>query len=411
MIIRITAIEILILLIMCSHAMGQPVPDTGQNNCYGSCGVLLPVCPSPGEKYYGQDANYYRNPMSYTKLGLDGDPLPDTAKEWAMVKDNVTGLVWEVKTSENMSARFDWDKAKAYAADLNLGGFSDWRLPSITELAYLVDHSVNPNSIPQPGPMLNNLYFPNTGNFYYWSSTTKPGSIGSAFNYNFSQGSDNTLMKSSKLSVRAVRSDIDVKTSLHDNADGTVTNINSSLMWQKETYWKKMSWIEALNYCEKTILGGKSDWRVPNIKELRSLVDYNNFNPTINSLLQAGTEPSNYWSSTSKEGEAVKAKAISFYRGSELGYDKNEVFHVRCVRDAFNDLQKADIVFNWLELEFPQILFPAPQQTLHTDGVYYRWYPGINVAIGTIDNVLYYLDESGTLYDLGKTEIWLPYAY
>ncbi len=59
-------------------------------------------CPSPGQALYGQDANYHSiYPMSFTKLDGSGNALPDSAKSWVTVKDNVTGLVWEMKTNKD----------------------------------------------------------------------------------------------------------------------------------------------------------------------------------------------------------------------------------------------------------------------------------------------------------------------
>lgn len=73
-----------------------PVPDTGQTKCYGDAHKEIIPCPKPGERFYGQDGNYSINPMSYTKLN-NGE----------MVKDNVTGLIWENKQ--------DMDGTKNYA--------------------------------------------------------------------------------------------------------------------------------------------------------------------------------------------------------------------------------------------------------------------------------------------------------
>lgn len=75
--------------------------------------------------------------------------------------------------------------------------------------------------------------------------------------------------------------------------------------------------------------------------------------------------------------------------------------------DNLTDLQKANIIFNWLESEVPQILFPTPQQTLHADNIYARFYPGLDVAIGTIGSDLYYLDHTGVLHNLGAVEVCL----
>ena len=75
------------------------LPDTGQTKCYDNTQEIN--CPQPGDPFYGQDAQYTCNPQSYTKLDASGTPLPDDAPwPWAMVKDNVTGLIWENKTDD-----------------------------------------------------------------------------------------------------------------------------------------------------------------------------------------------------------------------------------------------------------------------------------------------------------------------
>ena len=78
--------------------------------------------------------------------------------------------------------------------------------------------------------------------------------------------------------------------------------------------------------------------------------------------------------------------------------------------ENLSDLQKANKIFNWLEYEFPEILSPTPQPTYESDGIYFRYYPGTNVYIGTIQNDLYFYDHLGVLYNLGSVDIWLPHA-
>jgi hypothetical protein len=66
-----------------------------------------------------------------------------------------------------------------------------------------------------------------------------------------------------------------------DNGDGTVSDLRTGLMWQKSTDAKpdslegRVTWYEAEDYARNLRLGGYDDWRVPNIKELVSLVDAN----------------------------------------------------------------------------------------------------------------------------------------
>jgi len=98
----------------------------------------------------------------YTKLGSDGRELAIDAGQWAMVRDNATGLVWEVKTTDgsvhDKDNVYDWDGAHdLFIAELNntkFGGFSDWRLPTTDELRTL--------TLKGAEPYINQDFFPNT---------------------------------------------------------------------------------------------------------------------------------------------------------------------------------------------------------------------------------------------------------
>ncbi|MBV5267931.1 MAG: hypothetical protein JZU67_05405, partial [Burkholderiaceae bacterium] len=95
----VSAFVLIIILLFNSSVLAAPVPDTGQTKCYDANVEI--TCPSSGQPFYGQDAQYTINPMSYTKLGGSGNVLPDSATSWVMVKDNVTGLIWEMKTQKD----------------------------------------------------------------------------------------------------------------------------------------------------------------------------------------------------------------------------------------------------------------------------------------------------------------------
>ena len=169
-----------------------PIPDTGQTTCYDDEGNVLDPCPSPGELFYGQDANYSINPHSYTKLRYGGAVLPDNAtpaEGWIMTRDNVTGLIWELKTDDDTvhdkDKKYDWYEAASDFIDAvnaeNFGGFSDWRLPSIQELSTLVNAERAQNSID-----LN--HFANNVSSGYWSSTTYALYSGNAWRVLFDYG-------------------------------------------------------------------------------------------------------------------------------------------------------------------------------------------------------------------------------
>lgn len=105
----------------------------------------------------------------FVKLDNQGQELPLNAEQWAMVSDKVTGLVWEVKTTDgsihDRDKTFDWKGAhETFLAELNtasFGGFSDWRLPTTDELRTI--------RVKGAEPFINQEFFPNTVSTSYLS--------------------------------------------------------------------------------------------------------------------------------------------------------------------------------------------------------------------------------------------------
>ena len=288
------------------NALAWPVPDTGQTKCYDTYGNVFDPCPSPGQAFYGQDASYTINPMSYNKLDADGTELPDDAGTWVMVRDNVTGLIWENKTNDgtihDKDNTYTWydsnpesngsdpgtpgDGATTFDTEqfinalnaANYGGQHDWRMPSFKELASIINYS-----IPDPGPIIDVDYFSNTAASGYWSSTTQAGNIYSAWNLDFGTSRSNSPGKHDSYYVRAVRGgQPELLDYLVSNGDGTVTDTDTGLMWQQDPSNNSKQWNIALSSSEYSNLADYTDWRLPTIKELHSLVDYRRFNPAIN---------------------------------------------------------------------------------------------------------------------------------
>ncbi len=153
-----------------SSARAFNLPDTGQTKCYDNEKEI--PCPGPGQPFYGQDAQYTSNPMSFTKLDSNGNPLPDSATSWETVKDNNTGLIWQKSDDQNATGR-TWQQAVDYCESLNLGNKTDWRLPKILELLSIVDYG-------NTSPAIEVQYFPDClygsphiqiDPYHYWSST------------------------------------------------------------------------------------------------------------------------------------------------------------------------------------------------------------------------------------------------
>jgi hypothetical protein len=117
-----------------------------------------------------------------------------------------------------------------------------------------------------------------------------------------------------------------------DNGDGTVTDTSTGLTWQQATPDNSMTWGEAMSYCTTLNLGNYKDWRLPTIKELRSLADYSRYNPAINTTFFPDTISSFYWSSTTNASYNDYAWGVYFYYGDVNDYDKNYGYYVRAVR-------------------------------------------------------------------------------
>jgi len=122
------------------------------------------------------------------------------------------------------------------------------------------------------------------------------------------------------------------------DSSGVVMDSDTGLVWQDDYSdnggdIKKASWQDALVYCEELSLGDKNDWRLPNIRELRSIVDYTKFNPAINSVFTI-VSFRNYWSATTGGGASHSSYAwiVAFYYGNDKWNSKTDENYIRCVR-------------------------------------------------------------------------------
>jgi hypothetical protein len=324
----------------CFNFTYNKVPDTGQTTSYTST--------------FGEDSDYSINPKSYAKLDSKGFILDPSATSWSMVLDRVTGLIWENKTDNSSihdgERNFSWGEAQStFIKSLNnseFGGYTDWRLPTVMELSTLVNWD-------RIEPSINEDFFLNTasenpadddpensGDYdfptsNYWSSNKVVGSWEDCVDfyvwevYFFRGGFDYYTLSYDDHSqwrcdydregyVRAVRGRQFVSDFL-DNKDGTITDVNTGLMWQKATV-TAWTWFSALDYCEQLTLAGYTDWRLPNINELHSLIDYTRSNPAIdvNAFPDTHTDDSvtvtntYYWSSTTVVNENGSAWGVTF---------------------------------------------------------------------------------------------------
>ena len=161
--------------------------------------------------------------FDFTKIDANGNKLPADASSWSCVRDNHTGLMWEVKTPGNMGTTYQWynpDAATnggfagyenggvnthAFVNEVNrqgLCGHNDWRLPDRMELTGLGDLSK-----PYPGPTIDTAYFPNTQGSVYWTSAPSANLGDYAWLVYFNDGgSTGVSLKNGSNYVRVVRS-------------------------------------------------------------------------------------------------------------------------------------------------------------------------------------------------------------
>lgn len=234
---------------------------------------------------FGEDSDYSIHPQSFTDNGN------------GTVTDNVTGLMWQ-KTDNGEST---WETAVANAPSVATGGYSDWRLPTPSELFSIFNHN---NGNPAA---LDSAYFPNNPNGtaeYWWTSDVYGTSTTNVWCSN-AGGGLGPKPKSETISAggafryhaRYVRGAKPTNThNYQNNGDGTITDKDTGLMWTQLPA-APMNWNAALSYAENLSLGGYSDWRLPNIKELQTLTDYSlttatsatGIKPSINRTMFAKT--------------------------------------------------------------------------------------------------------------------------
>jgi hypothetical protein len=130
-----------------------------------------------------------------------------------------------------------------------------------------------------------------------------------------------------------------------DNGDGTATDNLTGLVWTEEANcFGTRTWDDALSDCNNLADGqcgltdGSSpgDWRLPNVRELQSLIDYGNYNPALPSGHPFINQQANYyWSSTTDAYGTSHAWGVYFNYGFVGYYGKSLSYYVRAVRDAF----------------------------------------------------------------------------
>jgi hypothetical protein len=280
--------------------------DTNQDQCYSDSAQV--ACPQSGAAYYGQDAQHDGVQPSFQDNG-DGT-----------VTDLNTGLMWQQTPS---SEKATLTEALTGAETFNLAGYDDWRLPTIKELYSLIDFTgCTRTTAEESTPYIDTDYFDfeygdeSAGeriiDAQYWSSTeyvgTTMGGNPTAFGVNFADGRIKGYGTNMSHFVRYVRGNTDYGVNdFVDNGNDTITDQATGLMWQQADSGTTYNWDGALSYCNDLSLAGYDDWRLPNAKELQSIVDYTRApdasqaaqqSAAIDPIFDITNQDSFFWSST-----------------------------------------------------------------------------------------------------------------
>ncbi|MCK5809257.1 DUF1566 domain-containing protein [bacterium] len=286
---------------------------TNQTKCYNKSIEI--TCPTPGKDFYGQDAQYPHATRTFTIQGK----APEEE-----IFDSMTGLVWQRNISQS---RYNVSSAHSHCRLLQYGcgAKGAWRLPTIEELSTIIDYGEDDVAIDE-------VAFPDTPESMFLSSTFPSESSGYLWVVHFQFGTVEYAMHYSPLHVRCVRGKFCSHSSRFTSStvsnDVVVTDSTTRLIWTKN-YELAKNWQEALSYCENLTYAEESDWRLPNINEIKTLTTYSNYAPAS----YFPDMPSiSFWSSTTGKTALDFAMNISFNAGLVgslyKGYDNG----VRCVR-------------------------------------------------------------------------------
>lgn len=294
-----------------------PVVETGLTACYDNSGKI--PCPHKGEAFYGQDGNFVTTPF---RLRDNGN---------GTVSDLNTGLTWEKAHHDKRLAYYD---AKRACGGLSLGGYRDWRLPNLKELFSIASFTGSQGSrfyldtryfdLRLPG---NDIDLGREGSQHHpdmmgqtWAATLYTGDLWgrgqeAAFFFNFFDGHIKAAQTNGHFTLfyRCVRGNEYGQNDFKANGDGTVTDRATGLMWQQNDDGKGRDWKSALAYCSGLRLAGHDDWRLPDVKELQSIVDYRRSSPAIDPRFFTLRDPNGwFWSSTTHGDNIRMASYVCF---------------------------------------------------------------------------------------------------
>jgi hypothetical protein len=329
-------------LCQCNPGYSGTKSCTFNDVCQTNVGVCLPneypcqPTAAAGIACQGQFATWTMPDATLINGQLVAKAAPHYSAANGIVVDGVTTLWWQQATAPADCSGTDagtctYVEAQAYCAGLNLGGFTDWRIPTKIELESLFDCT---QTAP---PYVNQGAFPNTPQSEFWSESTVPGlstqwapDFQHCYTYNAEAPSTTSLslrctrgtgitasLPADHYTINAGAIDGGVPDGGDaDATENTVTDNWTGLTWE-QSFSPNLSIADGMTHCAS--LG----MRMPTQKELLTLVDPTRLNPAIDPVAFVGT-PVDTWFL------GVDRYIVHTTNGQSQSY--NNSYAVRCVK-------------------------------------------------------------------------------
>jgi hypothetical protein len=235
--------------------------------------------------------------------------------------DDVTGLSWQRLLPEQT---FTWREAQQYCDCLSLQGHEDWQLPSRMELVSIVDYT-------QQNPSIDAEAFPDTPFEWFWSASPVAGKAEQYWYVAFFDGDTHPGSTDQLYRARCVRQRAGELPRYDVALSGIVKDASTGLTWQREASASRVTWQEAELACGALDLEGRG-WRLPNMKELQSLIDESRTAPAIDPAAFPSTPSEGFWAATQLAGSETAAWFVSFSEGIAYNAVHEHPYRFRCVR-------------------------------------------------------------------------------
>ncbi len=292
--------------------MESKLPDSGLSTCYDNTAMIS--CPQRDRSFFGQDGNYLTSTSEWE------------SHENHTATDSVTGLTWETR---DRSVETLWDDARTRCESLNLDG-KTWRLPNLIELTML--SQVNMES---PYYQTDVFQFGVSPVFYkggLWASDSRIGKDGHHHVF-YMKDLRTSSGRVPQFTICVTGDPLPVQQYKKFGKKGVILDKATGLFWEPHNVKERVSWKDAMSYCENLRFDGAMTWHVPNYKELMTLVDTTKENPAINAEFFPKTEGADYWTATPIPGGTVpKSLVVNFLNGELMSQDRTSRYYVRCVR-------------------------------------------------------------------------------